>query len=287
MRISLATPSLNQGRFLDAAMRSVLDQGYPDLEYVVVDGGSTDGSQEIIGRHADRLAHWYSGPDGGQYAALNDAFGRTRGEIMGWINADDLHMPWTLSVVAEIFAAFPEVRWITAAHQLLCDGSGRVVGNARSWGYSRTAFLHGDNLPRPGGLASGWVQQESTFWRRSLWDEVGGLDPSYRLAGDFDLWCRFFAKADLWSVMTPLAAFRLHGDQRSAHQRDAYMAEAEAALRAAGGRRWGALRAGLEVGLKRSAPRKLRRLAQMLGIGGPCPSIRHDFGRGCWVAEWT
>ena len=266
-------------------MRSVLDQDYPDLEYVVMDGGSTDGSPTMIGRYADRLTAWRSGPDGGPYAAVNAGFRETTGEVMGWLNADDLYLPWTFSVVAEIFRTHPQVRWITAAHQLLCDSQGRAVASARSWGYSRKAFLGGDNLPRPGRLASGWIQQEATFWRRSLWEEAGGLDPAYPLAGDFALWCRFYRHAELWSVMTPLAAFRQHGDQRSVHHRQAYLEEAEKALRDHGGARWGAVRAGIEVGLKRSAPRAVRAVAQRLGLGGPCGALRYDVEAGRWHAE--
>ena len=108
-RITIVTPSFNQGQFLDQAMRSVLDQGYPDLEYMVVDGGSSDDSAEIIRDHEDRLAWWVSEPDGDQYDALNKGFARTTGEIMGWLNADDLHLSWTLALVAEVFRIAPSV----------------------------------------------------------------------------------------------------------------------------------------------------------------------------------
>src|SRR6267154_2378048 len=96
-RISIVTPSFNQGSYLEETIRSVLDQNYPNLEYVVVDGGSTDRSVEILQRYADRLAWWSSEPDGGQYAAINKGFKHTSGEIMAWINSDDKYLPWTFS----------------------------------------------------------------------------------------------------------------------------------------------------------------------------------------------
>jgi hypothetical protein len=286
-RFSIVTPSFNQAPYINTAIRSVLDQQWPALDYVVMDGGSTDGSVDHIAGHASRLLHWQSARDDGQYAAVNDGFARTQGGIMGWINADDCYLPWTFSVVAEIFQQFQHVDWITAAYQLLMDERGRAVGCARSWGSSRKAFFAGDNLPQPGQLASGWIQQEATFWRRSLWDRAGGLDPSWRLAGDFELWCRFYQHAELWAVATPLAAFRQHGQQRSQLQRTAYLEEAERALVHHGGRRWNRLRAALEVGLKRSAPRQVRRVAQMAGLVGPCGLIRHDPRADRWIAEWV
>src|SRR5438132_13711050 len=103
-RITVVTPSFNQAEFLERTLRSVLDQGYPNLEYVVIDGGSTDGSVDTIRRYADRLAYWVAQPDSGQYDAINKGFQRTSGEVMAWINSDDKYAPWAFAVAAEVFA---------------------------------------------------------------------------------------------------------------------------------------------------------------------------------------
>src|ERR1035437_8512433 len=113
-RISLVTPSFNQAPFLEATIRSVLDQDYAALEYVIVDGGSTDGSVEIIRKYQGRLAYWCSEPDQGQYDAINKGFARSTGHIMAWINADDMFFPWTFQLVADVFSMFPDVSWITS-----------------------------------------------------------------------------------------------------------------------------------------------------------------------------
>src|SRR4051812_44790534 len=112
--ISIVTPSFNHGQFLEHTLRSVIDQNYDNLEYIVIDGGSTDGSVDIIKRNERDLAHWTSERDGGHGNALNKGFRHSRGEIMAWLNSDDLYFPWTLHTVAEIFSSHPEVSWITA-----------------------------------------------------------------------------------------------------------------------------------------------------------------------------
>jgi glycosyltransferase involved in cell wall biosynthesis len=226
-RISIVTPSFNQAAYLEDTIKSVIEPAYPNLEYGVVDGGSTDGSADLIRRHAQRLAFWISEPDQGQYDAINKGFGRTTGEIMGWLNSDDQYLPWTLAVVGEVFATFPEVQWVTSLCPLHLDEQGKVISCGVSEGFSREGFFRGENLPAGNWHATGWIQQESTFWRRSLWNRVGGkLDLSCKIAADFDLWARFFREAELFGLTTPLAAFRLHAGQKTDQQFTAYCAEA-------------------------------------------------------------
>jgi len=230
--ISLVTPSFNQAQFLGETLESVLTQNYPFLEYVVVDGGSTDRSRELIAARAARLAWWCSEPDGGLYDGLNKGFARTTGEVMGWLNSDDLHFPWTLRTVGEIFARFPEVQWLASQTVGTWTPAGDCTGMATIDGFSREAFFDGGYLP---GAARqyGWIPQEATFWRRSLWEKSGGrLDASLKFAGDFALWARFYQHADLVGTPTPLGGFRTHPAQKS-RAMDGYLGEARAALAAA------------------------------------------------------
>lgn len=241
--IALVTPSLDQGRFLETALRSVLDQDYPTLEYVVADGGSTDGSVEIIERYADRLAAWWSGPDEGHADAVNRGFERTTGDVMGWLNADDALVPGALHVVSEIFERFPEIEWLTAGFQPWLDELGRLVVVGRTRGFHRDAFRLGLHGARQAGRRLAYVPQESTFWRRSLWERAGGrLDPSYEPAADFELWTRFFEHAELHVADTVIGMFRAHSAQRSARERERYHERARAVLVERHGGRFGRAR---------------------------------------------
>lgn len=241
-KISIVTPSFNQGIFIEDTIKSVLEQGYPDLEYVIIDGKSTDGSIDIIRKYEQQLAYWVSEPDNGQYDAINKGFNKTNGEIMAWLNSDDKYTPWAFSIVAEIFTSFPQVEWLTTSCGLIWDQLGRTVGFTHSGGFNRHAFFKGSNLPGRNRHATGWIQQESTFWRRSLWDQTGGqIDASLKMAGDFQLWANFFHHADLYTVSTPLGGFRMHGNQKTANNMELYLNEAEDILQQSGGRPYGRL----------------------------------------------
>jgi len=233
--ISVVTPSLNQGAFLAETIRSVVDAATAPDEYVVVDGGSTDDSQTVLESLSGRLTAWSSEPDEGMYDAIQKGFAGTTGEVMAWLNAGDTYQPWTLSVVREIFASFPGLEWLTTQRPLTLDEAGRVVACEFVGGYAADSFRAGINLPGGSWFARAGVQQESTFWRRSLWERVGGrMASSLQFAGDFELWLRFFdAGATLVSLDAPLAAHRVHAGQKTTTL-DAYVAEAAAALRDAG-----------------------------------------------------
>jgi glycosyltransferase involved in cell wall biosynthesis len=230
--ISIVTPSLNQAPFLEQAMRSVLEQGYEPLEYVVADGGSVDGSGEIIRRYGSRLQAWWSEQDDGQYAAIERGFEATSGEIMGWLNADDLLFPWTLRTVASIMRELPEIRWLTSSRAVWFDETGFCINVVPVVGFDRDAFLDGAYLPWD-PKAEGWIPQEATFWRRDLWEEAGSsVGRGFRLAGDFELWARFYEHADLYATPAALGGRREFEGQRSS-ARTEYTAEAERALAAA------------------------------------------------------
>ena len=233
--ISIVTPSYNQGQFLEETIQSVLTQEYPNLEYVVIDGGSSDGSVETIRKYADRLTYWVSEPDQGQYDAINKGFAHTSGEIMAWLNSDDKYAPRAFSVVGDIFSTYPGVEWITSVHPVSWNERGQAVAVDFTGGFSRQSFFKGGNFPGRGSHGRRWIQQESTFWRRSLWERAGGrVDTSLQLAADFELWARFFQQADLYGVSALLGGFRAHGNQLSVHRRAQYMAESERVLRSYG-----------------------------------------------------
>lgn len=201
--ISIVTPSFNSEDFLEETIDSVLSQNYPNLEYYVIDGGSTDTSIEIIKKYANHLSGWVSEPDNGMYHALNKGFSLTTGEIMTWLNSDDLMIPGALAITADVFNQLPSVEWLLG---LPCnfDLQGRLISIcAQPPRWSKYRFLMGDFK---------WIQQEGSFWRRSLWKKAGSeLNKKYRYAGDLELWSRFFQHAELHSLNIPLAGMRIRG----------------------------------------------------------------------------
>lgn len=212
-RFVIVTPSFQQGRFLPETIRSVLDQDYPHVAYAVLDGGSTDGSAATIAAVADRLAYWSSGPDGGQTAAIAAGFARIEpraDDIMAWVNSDDFLLPGALPFVARYFARHPEVD-VVYGHRILVDEESREIGR---W------FLppHDPHVLQ----LNDYVPQETLFWRRRIWDRVGGLDPQFRFAMDWDLLLRLAAAgARIERVPYFLGCFRVHAAQKTVAQMSA------------------------------------------------------------------
>ena len=220
-KISIVTPSFNQGQYLDECIDSVLGQNYPNLEYVVMDGGSTDNSVAIIKKYEKHLAYWHSRPDKGQYFAIDEGFKKTTGEIMTWINSDDFLHPRALETVAAIFRNFPNVEW------LMGRSNGVVQKTGEFWIMDFPVLWSRENYLRR-QYKYPYIQQEGTFWKRSLWEKAGGkMDTTLALAGDMELWARFFRYAQLYSVDAPLGAFRTHSAQKTAGSHEAYHREAE------------------------------------------------------------
>lgn len=197
-KISIVTPNYNKGEFLEYTIKSVLSQNYPNLEYIIIDGGSTDNSVNIIKKYKDKLSYWVSEPDKGMYDAIRKGFNHATGEIMAWIGSDDMYHPNSFNIVAEIFKN-KNVNWLVGATTHF-DISGRCVAVHPSRYFSRVDLLSGDYK---------WIQQESSFWRRSLYDKVGGINPILRYAGDFDLWIRFTRFEKMYICPSLLGGFRL------------------------------------------------------------------------------
>jgi GT2 family glycosyltransferase len=203
--ISIVTPNLNQGHFLEATLRSVLDQNYPSLELIVQDGCSTDESLAILGRYVSRLKHWTSERDHGQADAVNRGMRHTTGEILAYLNSDDLLLPGSLAYVARYFRGHPHVD-IVYGHRVLIDERGDEIGR---W----VLPPHDDDvLP----LAD-YIPQETMFWRRTAWERVGSrLDDSFQFAMDWELILRLRA-AGLRFARLPrfLGAFRISESQKT------------------------------------------------------------------------
>ena len=281
-RLSIVTPSLNQGEFIEETLRSVLLQGYPSLEYTVIDGGSTDASREIVESYAPWLDRWVSEPDGGHFDAINKGFDGARGEVMAWINSDDKYAVGAFAVVGEIFARFPAVEWVTSLRPILWRADGREQWCRRLPGFSREAFWRAEYVVGVGHFNSGFIQQESTFWRRSLWQRAGGrVDGCLQVAGDFELWTRFYQEADLYGVASRLGGFRRHARQKTATDYASYVAVATRAFKQHGGRAHGYVKALLRKCVAR-LPAALRRPLIGLGLAFPGAVIVPDRKSGGW-----
>lgn len=204
-KISIVTPSFNQARFLERTLESVLNQAYPNLEFYIQDGGSTDGTVEMLQRYDGRLSGWASCPDNGQSHAINVAFSRTSGEIMAWLNSDDILLPGALAYVGDYFSRHPEVD-VVYGHRLLIDENDREIGR---W----VMPAHDDQM-------LSWVDfipQETMFWRRRIWDQSGGrIDESLHFAIDWDLLVRFRAAGARFARLPRfLGGFRIHPEQKT------------------------------------------------------------------------
>lgn len=214
-KISLVTPSYNQGQFLEETICSILDQNYPNLEYIVMDGGSTDNSVDIIKKYAKHLKYWQSQKDRGQNHAITEGFKHATGDIYAYLNSDDKYLPWTFRTVAQIFNTFPKIQWLTSNTLLIWNAAGMPVTSFPAVHYARTWFYRG-MATQIIGQRSGWIQQEATFWTPQLWNAAGArMDENLYLAGDFELWSRFWLHADLVTTDIPLAGFRQHGTNKT------------------------------------------------------------------------
>lgn len=213
--ISVVIPNLNCVDFIERTILSVLEQEYPKLDLILTDGGSTDGSMEVVEKYRDAFSHIISGPDTGQANAVNKGFAVATGDVMGWINSDDVLIPGGLATVGSLFALNKNMNWMTG--RVTCiDEEDNVLTVRRPKPVSRVRLLAGDYQ---------WVQQESTYWRRDLWDQVGGqLNENLKLAVDGELWLRFSRHTDLVPVHAQVGAFRFRKGQRS-EAAEAYHAE--------------------------------------------------------------
>ena len=202
--VSIVTPSFNQAPFLEQTIRSVLDQDYPRVEYIVIDGGSMDGSQEIIRRYQDRLAYWASETDLGQTDAVNKGFGVARGDVFAWLNSDDTYLP---GAIGEAVACLQDHREIgmVYGHAFYIDENGGILAPYPTGSTDLKGLRRGVTT----------IPQQAMFFRSKLWRMVGPLDPSFYYAMDYDLWVRIAEVSPIALYRRPWANFRIHGTSKS------------------------------------------------------------------------
>lgn len=220
-KISIVTVNFNGERYLEETINSVLNQKYPNLEYIIIDGGSTDGSIDIIKKYEHKLAYWVSEKDEGQYYAVQKGFEKSTGDIMAWINSDDLYVPNAFFAVAEIFNEFADVDWLMGVPREYNKNGVMMSRISLPWGrWSKHRYYTYDFQ---------FIQQESSFWKRDLWETTGGkMNTAYKQAGDMELWARFFRYAKLHTTTATLAGFRNHSpQQRSMTYRQQYLMECQ------------------------------------------------------------
>lgn len=203
-KISLITPSYNQGQYLEDTLKSVLDQNYPNLEYIVIDGGSQDHSVDIIEKYSSQLTYWISEPDQGQTDALQKGFSKATGDILGWLCSDDILQPNTLSEVAQFFGENPDAQ-IVYGDSLWIDPKGNLIRPRKEHSFSRYILLYSHNF----------ISQPSTFWTRQVYEQVGGLDSKFDVAMDADLWLRFSEVTELHHVQKLWSCMRIYPEQKT------------------------------------------------------------------------
>ena len=214
--VSIVMPSFNQAQFLEEAITSILDQRDQIHEFIVLDGGSTDGSVEIIEKYASEIDHWQSKPDGGQSHAIADGFSRVTGDVINWINSDDAILPGAIYAIRERFAADEEVG-LVEGNTVIVDADSDIIRCDRRAGPSRWWVNHGY-------LRS---HQPSTFFKRELFNEVGGLDLDLLCTMDTDLWYRLIPATKCVRMKRYIGVHRVHEDAKGESWGDTYASERE------------------------------------------------------------
>ena len=211
-KITIVTPSFNQANYLEETIRSVIEQQYPNLEYIIIDGGSTDGSVDIIKKYAAHLAYWVSEPDAGQTSAINKGFGRATGDVVAYLNSDDLYLPGSLAAIAGEFSS-RNCQWIAGACSFF--GTDRTYYENRRPPFFRARWF--DHCP---------LAQPAVFWRRCLFSRYGYLDESLHYSMDYDFWLRLIVGGERCHYLNkPLAAFRWHDESKTITQESAFAEE--------------------------------------------------------------
>lgn len=235
--VSVVTPSLNQAAYLPSCIESVAAQRYPRIEHIIVDGGSTDETLDIL-RSAPSSIRWISEPDKGQSDALNKGFAMAGGEIFGWLNADDLYYPNAAQDAVERLVADPNTGMIYGSGNLI-DQTGNLLETIRPPQFARHRLLRRGNF----------LLQPAVFFRRDVFEQVGGIDVRYHYGMDYDLWLRMSAESGVEQVDAVLAALRMHEASKTTSSFRAFSREGRVISRRNGGGRFSMLWLGAPMGL--------------------------------------
>ncbi len=219
--ITIVTPSLNQGSFIEETIVSVLSQNYPKLEYIVADGGSTDDTLDVLKQYSEKL-QWYSKKDKGQTDAINNAMRMATGEIVAYLNADDILLPGSLFLVAEIFAQQKNIQWLTGRCRIINE-NGKDIRPTIALYKNLLLYSHSYR----GLLVTNYISQPATFWRRSLLEACGLLDEDLHYVMDYEYWLRLWKTAPPFILHKDLAGFRIQSNSKttSAGHLDEYIEE--------------------------------------------------------------
>ncbi len=209
--VSIITPVYNGEKYLEDTIQSIINQTYDNIEYIIIDGGSTDKTLNIIKKYEDKIAYWMSEQDRGMYDGINKGFKMATGEIFAWLNADDKYYHSAVEIVVGIFNKYSKnIEWVTGIPTIY-NKDGLIV----RVGYPACYFRRFIRMGLYRGDILGCIQQESTFWRKSLWEKAGGINSDLQFAGDHDLWVRFSKHNHLYVIPTILGGFRKHQTQKS------------------------------------------------------------------------
>jgi glycosyltransferase involved in cell wall biosynthesis len=207
--VSIITPSYNQEKFIEKTIQSVLSQDYSNIEYIVIDGGSTDGSMEIIKKYEKYLSYWVSETDRGQSDAINKGFKMAKGEILAWLNSDDTYLPGAIKKVVEFFKLHHDVNIVYGMSHYI-DETGNIIDNYPTESFDHKRFA-----------SFNFISQPSTFFKKNAYYEVGGLDIGMQFAFDYDLWIRLTERFRIEYLTEFLSTYRLHEKSKSIFERSA------------------------------------------------------------------
>ncbi len=202
-KVSVITPSYNQAEFLEKTILSVLNQDYSNIEYIIIDGGSTDGSIDIIKKYENRLAYWVSEKDNGQSHAINKGLSMCTGDLVNWLNSDDLLMPSAIRILVDYYNKYPEIK-LFYGDRLVISRNDQVV-DAREF----------PSFKRSVARIAGKIPQETAFFSRQLLQKAGGLDEKLHYTMDVDLWYRFLRHTDFYHIPFILGSYRTHETSKS------------------------------------------------------------------------